>query len=99
MAKPASIIVANWRVKMTRSCSATLPPEVLPFLPIFSWMDTTSRLRFSSAAMAACSVAASTELRISRPVPFPERHIRRWHRIINQGWRNRSAMRRFITLQ
>jgi hypothetical protein len=31
-------------------------------------MDNTSRLRLSSAAMAACSVAASTVLRISRPV-------------------------------
>ena len=64
IAKPASIIVASWRVKMTRSARATLPPPVLPFLPTFSWIETTSRLRFSRAAMAACSVAASTELRI-----------------------------------
>ena len=68
MAMPASIIVASWRVNTTRSASDTLPPLVLPFLAIFSWMETTSRLRLSNAAMAACSVAASTVLRISRPV-------------------------------
>src|SRR5437899_5799928 len=32
-------------------------------------METTSMLRFNSAAIAACSVVASTELRISRPEP------------------------------
>src|SRR5579871_5312609 len=68
MAKPASSIVASCRVNTTRSARPTLPPEVLPFLPTFSWIETTSRLRLSSAVMAACSVAASTELRISRPV-------------------------------
>jgi hypothetical protein len=31
-------------------------------------MDTTKRLRLSNAAMAACSVTASTVLLISRPV-------------------------------
>ncbi len=67
MARPASIIVASCRVKITRSASATRPPLVRPCLPTFSWMERTSMLRFNSAAMAACSVAASTELRISRP--------------------------------
>ena len=68
IARPASIIVASWRVKITWSASATRPPLVRPCLPTFSWMDRTSMLRLSRAAMAACSVAASTELRISRLV-------------------------------
>ena len=68
MAMPASIIVASWRVNTTRSLKLTLPPWALPFLASFSWIETTSRLRFNSAAMADCSFAASTELRISRPV-------------------------------
>src|SRR2546429_491937 len=41
--------------------------EDLTCLPTFSAMETTSMLRLSRAEMAACSVAASTELRISRP--------------------------------
>ena len=40
----------------------------LALFGIFSWIETTSKLRLSNAAMAACSVAASTLLRISRPV-------------------------------
>ncbi len=32
MARPASIIVASWRVKTTRSCRATLPPAGLALL-------------------------------------------------------------------
>ena len=67
MARPASIIVASWRVKITRSARPTRPPLVRPCLPTFSWMERTSMLRLSRAAIAACSVAASTELRISRP--------------------------------
>ena len=53
MASPASIIVASCRVKITRSAKATLPPLVRPCLPTFSWMESTSMLRFRSAAMAA----------------------------------------------
>ena len=68
MARPASIMVASWRVKMTKSARETLPPLVRPFLPIFSVMETTSRLRFNSAATALASLDASTELRISRPL-------------------------------
>ena len=67
MASPASIIVASWRVNITKSINATLPPAVFPFLPVFSWMETTSRLRFSSATIAVCSEPASIELRISFP--------------------------------
>ena len=68
MARPASTIVANCRVNMTRSDKGTLPPLVWPFLAIFSWMETTIRLRFNSAATALDSEEASTLLRISRPV-------------------------------
>jgi predicted phosphoribosyltransferase len=34
--KPASIIVANWRVNITKSANPTRPPLVFPFFPTFS---------------------------------------------------------------
>ena len=65
---PASTMVANWRVKTTRSASGTEPLPVRAFLTVFSWMETTKRLRLSSAAVACSMVAASTEFLISFPV-------------------------------
>ena len=69
MAKPASIMVANWRVNTTKSLNDTLPPAVRPFLLTFSWIDTTRRFRFNRVAIAACSVLASRVLWNSRPEP------------------------------
>src|SRR5207249_9963521 len=43
----------------------TLFRSVLPLRPIFSWIETTRRLRLSSAAMAACSDRKSTRLNSS----------------------------------
>ena len=38
-------------------------------LLIFSWIETTSRLRFKRVATAACSEGASSVLRVSLPLP------------------------------
>jgi hypothetical protein len=68
--RPASIIVANWRVKMTRSLVETLPPPKPKDRPFFFTVTGVSCCARSLTPTAASSSASITPVRTSPPRVF-----------------------------